>query len=215
MLRSNPDLLGSAQTLLDALNCQSSADLRAAVLNRVAKQLGDEWYPAFIKIACVIGESDDESAKRLLADSLAHAMKKGDLPSGSLTSWGVSGDWIPTPAGVPRSFFRSAPRRSLGPIEYLSSWHSQSTNRAPLSDDVYRTSLTGLLRLFNASPAAARVYQIKLQADSVNELEGTFTAITRARLSTISSLWSEGVQPAEIAWRVVQIDQGLAARPTG
>ena len=215
MLRPNPDLLGSAQALLDALSHQSSADLRSAVLNRVARQLGDEWYPAFIKLACVIGESDDDAAKRVLADALAYAMKKGDLPSGSLTSWGVSGNWISAPAGVPRSFFRSAPRRSLGPIEYLSSWHSQSTNRAPLSDDVYRTSLASLLELFNASPAAARVYQTKLQADAVNELEGTFTSITRARLSTISSLWSEGVSPAEIAWRVVQIDHGLAARPSG
>lgn len=215
MLRSNPDLLGSAQALLDALTQPSNADLRSAVLNRVAKQLGDEWYPAFIKIACVIGESDDEAAKRVLADSLAQAMKKGDLPSGSLTSWGVSDEWMPPPAGVPRSFFRAAPRRSLGPIEYLSSWHSQSTNRAPLSDDVYRTSLTSLLQLFNASPAAARIYQIKLQSDSINELEGTFTAITRARLSTIASLWSQGILPAEIAWRVVQIDHGLAARPTG
>ena len=215
MVRSNPDLLGGAQALLDALAQQPSADLRSAVLNRVARQLGDEWYPAFIKIACVIGESEDEPAKRLLADSLSHAMKKGNLPSGSLTSWGVSGDWIPAPAGVPQSFFRAAPRRSLGPIEYLSSWHSQSTNRAPLSDDVYRTSLASLLELFNASPAAARVYQTKLQADSVNELEGTFTSITRARLSTISSLWSQGVPPSEIAWKVVQIDHGLAARPTG
>jgi hypothetical protein len=72
-----------------------------------------------------------------------------------------------------------------------------------------------LLQLFNASPAAARVYQTKLQADSVNELEGTFTSITRTRLSTISSLWSQGIAPTEIAWKVVQIDHGLAARPTG
>jgi hypothetical protein len=206
MLRAQPDLLGSARALLDALTRNPSADTRAAILNRVARRLGDEWYPVFIKIACVIGESEDDAAKRVLADSLAYAMKKGDLPSGSLTSWGSSGDWMSAPTGVPQSFFRAAPRRSLGPIEYLSSWHSQSTNRAPLSDDVYRTSLASLLQLFNASPAAARVYQVKLLADSVNELEGTFTAVTRARLSTIASLWSKGVAPTEIAWRVVQVD---------
>jgi len=214
MLRSNPDLLGSARALLEALARHPSADRRAALLNRVARRLSDEWYPAFIKIACVIGESHDDSAKRLLAEALAHAMKTGDLPSGSLTSWGASTDWLPAPAGVPSAFFRSIPKRSLGPIEFLSSWHSQSTNRAPLCDDVYRTALTSLLELFNASPAAARVYQSKLQSDSVNEPEGTFTCVTRARLSAIASLWAEGRSPAEIAWQVVQLDRGLAERPT-
>jgi hypothetical protein len=205
MLRSDPDLLGSARALLHALARTPDADVRVAVLNRVAKRLGNEWYPAFIKLACIVGESDDEDAKRLLADTLAHAMKKGDLPSGSLTSWGASGNWVTAPTGVPGSFFRSAPRRNLGPIEYLSSWHSQSTNRPPLTDDVYRTSLIGLLRLFSASPAAARAYQSKLQADSVNELEGTFTAVTRTRLAAIAELWTQGLPHADLAWRIVQL----------
>jgi hypothetical protein len=207
MLRPDPDLLGSARALLQALANNPAPEARASILNRVAKRLGDEWYPAFIKIACVIGESDDEPAKRLLADTLAYAMKKGDLPSGSLTSWGVSVDWPANnlAASLPGSFFRAAPRRNLGPIEYLSSWHSQSTNRTPLSDDVYRTALTSLLQLFNASPAAAGVYQSKLQTDSVIGLEGTYTTITRQRLATIAALWAEAVSPEEIAWRVVQL----------
>jgi hypothetical protein len=220
MLRADPDFLGSARSLLDALARSPSPDTRAAILNRVAKRLGDEWYPAFIKIACVIGESDDEPAKKLLADTLAHSMMKGDLPSGSLTSWGVSGN-LPTPdlgaapQGVPRSFFRAAPRRNLGPIEYLSSWHSQSTNRTPLSDDVYRTSLAGLLQLFNASAAAARAYQSKLQADSLMGLEGTYTTITRHRLAAIAAWWAEGVEAAEIAWRIVQLDRASQPGPPG
>lgn len=211
MVRSNPDLLGSARALVEALARYASSDMRASILNRVARHLGDEWYPVFIKIACVIGESQDEAAKRLVADSLAYAMKKGDLPSGSLTSWGVSGNWMAAPSGVPQSYFRAAPRRSLGPIEYLSSWHSQSTNRAPLSDDVYRTSLASLLHLFNASPAAARIYQIKLQSDSMHEIEGTFTAITRARLAMIAELWAAAARPEEIAWQVVQLDRAATS----
>jgi hypothetical protein len=204
VLRSNPDLLGSAQALVEALARHPQLDVRASILNRVARHLGDEWYPIFIKIVCVIGDSDDDAAKKLLADSLAYAMKKGELPCGSLTSWGVSENWLPAPSGLGQSFFDSAPRRSLGPIEYLSSWHSQSTNRAPLSDDVYRMSLVSLLLLFNASPAAARVYQIKLRSDPVNDLEGTFTAVTRARLAMIAELWAQGVPASDIASRVVQ-----------
>lgn len=204
-VRPDPDWLGSARALIAALVRNPDADIRAAILNRVARRLGDEWYPVFIKIACVVGESDDEDAQKLLADALAHAMKKGDLPSGSLTSWGGSGALNTAPAGVPGSFFRASPRRNLGPIEYLSCWHSQSTNRSPLTDDLYRVSLTSLLRLFNASSAAARAYCVKLQADSVNELEGTFTAVTRHRLAAVADLWSQGLPPAEIAWRVVQL----------
>ena len=203
VLRVDPDFIGGTRVLLEALRIHANIDARVAILNGVAKRLGDENYPAFIKIVCVIGESADTYAKQLLAESLAHAMRKGELPSGSLTSWGVSTNWIAAASGVPGSFFRSAPRRNLGPIEYLSSWHSQPTNRPGLTDDVYRMALASLLHLFNASPSAARAYQTKLAADSLNELEGTFTAMTRARLAAIAALWDEGCAPEEIARRIV------------
>jgi hypothetical protein len=208
-LRPDPDFLGGARALVRALASHPSPEARTAILSRVAKQLGEEWYPAFIKMLSVVGESDDHYAQQLLADALASAMRKGELPSGSLTSWGVSGNWIAPPAGIPNSFFRSAPRRLLGPIEYLTSWHSQSTNRVPLSDDVYRTTLSSLIRLFNASPAAAQAYQAKLAADTVIEREGTFTVLTRARLVAIAELWSRECAPEEIAWRAVQTGSGI------
>jgi hypothetical protein len=200
-VRTNSDFLGAVRALLEALAAHACSDARAAIVNRVARRLGDEWYPAFLKMICVVAESDDPTAKQLLASTLAHAMRKGELPSGSLTSWGVGADWLAAPAGVPGSFFRSAPRRQLGPIEYVTSWHSQSTNRAPLSDSVYRHTLSRILQLFEACPDAARAYQAKLAADAMNALEGTYTEMTRSRLAAIAQLWSEGVASDDLATR--------------
>ena len=44
----------------------------------------------FLRLLGVVAESDDVRAKRLLADTLATALRRMDLPGGALSSWGAT-----------------------------------------------------------------------------------------------------------------------------
>jgi hypothetical protein len=196
-IRGRPDLLASARALIHSLARCPDDDARVAVLKRVAKRLGDANYPVFIKVLTVVGESDDTAAKRLLADTLVSALLRGDLPSGSLTGWGSAGAWADGAAGAlpASSFLRSPPRRLFDPIEYLTAWYSQTTDRVRLRPDLYAATLAALMSLFEGSGGGARAYGAKLADDAANQPEGTFAEITRARLFEIARAWSGHALP--------------------
>jgi hypothetical protein len=210
MLASSSGYVESARAFLALLTRYPHADDRIAILNQFARDVSDERYPEFIKVLKVIGASDDEAAKRLTAETLAEAMRRGDPPSGSLTAWGISMEWAAAQTQLASPFFQSAPRRYFDPIEYLCAWHSQSTNRVPpLSDEAFRETLMALIRLFNTAPAAARTYQTKLSADVVNRPAGTFFEATRARITAIVEAWAQGLPPEQIALHCLKTDARL------
>ena len=128
-ISATPDFIAADERLLATLRRHSDPDFQVALLKRIARHLGDENYPVFLKLLCVVGESDDATAQHLLAESLRHAIQRDDLPSGTVTSWGVAEAWghFP-PAPMATWFSNAAPRRGLGPIEYLTAWYGQSTN---------------------------------------------------------------------------------------
>jgi len=202
-IRTRPDILSAARALMHSLAACGDVELRVAVLKRVARCLGDANYPVFIKLLTVVGDSDDRMAKRLLADTLAFAMMRGDVPSGSLTGWGSAGSWAASASGAlpASSFLRVVPRRQFDPIEYLTAWFSQSTDRVRLRREIYECALTALVKLFDVHPAGARSYQSKLKADAANQPEGTFAEATRMRLFEIASDWERGAEPGAIAAR--------------
>lgn len=210
-----PDALrAAADRLVSALAAHADPEYRLAVLKRLARRLGEERYPLFLRIVGVVAESDDARAQRLLAETFGVALRRMDLPGGALSSWGATG--LPDP-GAPVAasalsghFFGATPRRMLGPVEYLVVWHLQRTQRTALSPDGFRTSLARMINLLNRSEEARALYPQKLAADAQNELEGAYTRATRERLAAIASAWAAGEPPERVAEAAIDAPAGDA-----
>src|SRR3546814_10533813 len=95
--------------------------------------------------------------------------------------------------------FGAAPQRLLGPVEYLTVWHLQRTQRTALGADTFHTALSRMIALLNRSDDARTLYPQKLAADAQNELEGAYTRATRERLAAIAAAWKAGRSPEEVA----------------
>lgn len=203
-LPPNPDALRvAADRLVSALSAHDDPEYRLAVLKRLVRRLGEDHYPLFLRIVGVVAESDDARAQRILAETFGTALRRMDLPGGALSSWGATR--LPDQAqpvaasALSGQFFGATPRRLLGPVEYLTVWHLQRTQRAPLSAATFRTALSRLIALLNRSEDARQLYPQKLAADARNELEGAYTRATRDRLAAIAAAWRDGRGPDEVA----------------
>jgi hypothetical protein len=124
------------------------------------------------------------------------------LPGGQLTSWGGS-QLLPAArdsGGVLAGrIFGSTPRKTFGPIEYLTAWLCQGTQRTRLSEAAYADALARLIALVDFSSDARSRYAGKLEAESRNELEGAYTQSTRQCLADIAVRWRAGEAPDAIA----------------
>ncbi|WP_346948719.1 hypothetical protein, partial [Dyella sp.] len=80
-------------------------------------------------------------------------------------------------------------RRLLGPIEYLTVWHCQQTQRPMLEEALYADAVRKLLALFDLNPELRELYAGKLGSDAGGELEGTYTRDTRDILSRMAQRW--------------------------
>ncbi len=194
----------AARKLVQALLASNDEEYRLALLKRVVKRLGDGGYPHFLKLLLTIAQSRDERAKRLLAETLALGLKKMDLPGGELTSWGASSFSAQNETAINASLLSGmvlagAPKRSFGPIEYLTVWYGQSTQRKRLSLETYQRSLQQLIELLQQSAIANKLYPVKLEADARNELEGAYTRTTRERMLLIARAWIDKQTPEQIA----------------
>jgi len=197
------NLREAAARLAGALRVEHSAEYRLGVLKRLARRLGDDAYPAFLKLLAVIAESDDDVAKAAIADALAIALRRMDLPSGQLTSWGASHLWDKNIAEQPRRpqepRHSATPRRQLGPIEFLTAWYAQRTQLPQLDETRYTQVLTLLIELCNHNAELRRLYSAKLMADSRNELEGAYTRVTCDALAAIAQAWLSDASPQDVA----------------
>ena len=218
----SPEALRTAAArLVSTLAAHEDDEYRLTVLRRLARTLGEERYPLFLRLLTVVAESDDEAAKRLLADAFGAALRRMDLPGGALSSWGATR--LPLPevgsqgtldvSALSGQFFGATPRRLLGPVEYLTVWHLQRTQRIVLGTERYRDTLTRLVELFNHSEQARRLYPQKLAADAANELEGAYTRVTRESLAAIASAWQAGRAPEQVAQAA--LDAGAPEHPSG
>jgi hypothetical protein len=210
-------LRDAAGRLVAALGAHDDPEYRLAVLKRLSRRLGEDQYPMFLRLLGVVAESDDREAKRLLADTVATALRRADLPGGALSSWGATrlpDDVTGLTAGaLSGHFFGASPRRMLGPVEYLLVWHLQRTQRTSLGVDTFRTQLARLVDLLDHSPEARQLYPQKLAADAQNELEGAYTRATRTRLAAIAAAWQAGRTPEEVAQAA--LDAAHADLPPG
>lgn len=193
-------LLETTRRLIHALQQEASGDMRLALAKRLVRQLGDEAYPVFLKILLIVAESEDASAKQLVTDLLTAAAQRMDLPSGQLSAWGGSSH-VGEEAAMPSGSASMTRKRLLGPIEYLTVWYCQQTQRPMLEEPLYADALRKLIGLFGLNPQLRKLYAEKLAADASNELEGTFTRDSRDILSRLSQSWQ---QPANTVEQVVQ-----------
>lgn len=200
----SPDGLRAASaSLVSALASHSDPEYRLSVLKRLARRLGEARYPVFLRILGVVAESDDLRAQRLLADTFGLALRRMDLPGGALSSWGATG--LPdskTPVAASTlsgNFFGATPQRLLGPLEYLTVWHLQRTQRQLLGRDAFVLATARLVALLNHSDDARRLYPQKLAVDAQNELEGAYTRTTRERLAAMAAAWQSGQSPEDVA----------------
>src|SRR3546814_17580416 len=96
-----------------------------------------------------------------------------DVCSSDLSSWGAAR--LPDSAGpldasaFSGRFFGAAPQRLLGPVEYLTVWHLQRTQRTALGADTFHTPLSRLIALLTRSDDARTLYPQKLAAAAQNE----------------------------------------------
>lgn len=193
----------AAARLATAVNATTDHEIKVALLRRLTRQLGRLGYPAFLKLLLIVADSDDTRAKQGLAETIAHALQYQDMPDGPLTAWGASHIWQSQdtiPAGqLPGHVFGSAPQRQYGPIEYLTAWYGQKTQRPYLSEALYRDSLTRLIELINHSPNARQLYPVKIENDLAAGIEGAYSRRSQARLATLADAWKQQLSPGVIA----------------
>lgn len=194
-------LLETTRRLISALQQEPSGDMRLALAKRLVRQLGDDAYPVFLKILLIVAESEDASAKQLVTDLLASAAQRMDLPSGQLSAWGGSSRPDEASLMSPGSAASMTRKRLLGPIEYLTVWYCQQTQRPMLEEPLYADALRKLIGLFGLNLQLRELYADKLAADASNELEGTFTRDSRDILNRLSQSWQN---PGNTTEQIVQ-----------
>lgn len=183
-LATEPRWTGAAQALVDGLVDLREDEERVVLLAAVCEGLGDELYPAFLRVLSIIGRHGDHAACAAVASALVHALRTGRLPSGRRSAWGARGE----PA--------YAAARHLGPLEYLCAWHSQAEPALALPPAAFDSAARALMDLVASSREARLLYCEKLIADAEDPLAATLTRRTRAALRALATAWAQGADSA-------------------
>jgi hypothetical protein len=195
VMRERPDWDAAAQSLVDGCISLETPELRVRFMDRVCLALGDQLYPAFLRLLCMVSDQGDDQARAAVASTLVHALSTGRIPSGRLNAWGMSGNGTGTEGRT-----SGGHTRSLGPIEYLCAWHAQQSGPAPLPLASFDTAARSMISLVGADPQAQALYCAKLRQDIDDPLGGSLSRSTRSALSALVSAWEQGL-PTD---RVVQ-----------
>ena len=179
---TKPDWSGAASELVRAFVQFPSMEDRLRVLEKLCLSLEDQLYPAFLQILLMIDLHGDAESKRLVSETLAHAVSIHRLPEGKVSAWGSS---------TPADSSRFGLRRSLGPLEYLCSWYAQPSALQPLSGAAFRTAMSGLLSLINTCDQARTLYQEKLLSEANAPLTGALTGQTRNGIGELALHWQQ------------------------
>jgi hypothetical protein len=192
-LLSEPQWVGAAQALVDGCVDLPSDDDRVALLAAVCNGLGDELYPAFIRVLWTIGQHGDHAAKAAVARALVHALRTGRLPSGRRSAWGAS-----APMNAHAAYGRT---RCMGPLEYLCAWHAQTDPVRALTGAQFHTAARALMDLIACSREARLLYCEKLLADVDDPIGGALARYTRDALRALATAWSEGATSSDASAR--------------
>lgn len=151
-----------------------------ALMEAVCTGLGDQLYPAFLRVLAEVNLRGEYAARAAVAQTLAQALCQGRLPSGSRAAWG--GAYQP-----------GARRRSLGPIEYLclAAWPGRGQAGGPpeLSPPQFQALAGAVMELLDCDADARRLYADHLCAVADDPLDGTMPREVRAALRTLAQSW--------------------------
>lgn len=189
-LRDQPDWVAAAQTLVDGCCSLGTPEERVRFMDLVCMELGDQLYPAFLRLLWMVSEHGDHRARSAVAQTLVHALSTGRIPSGRLYAWGGG-------HGTDGQGSASV-TRSLGPIEYLCAWHAQQSGPAPLPTATFDTAARAVISLVSVDDHARALYCAKLRQDINDPLGGAMTRSTRAALSALVDAWEAGRSPDEV-----------------
>jgi hypothetical protein len=202
-LLAEPAWAAAAQALVDGCVDLPNDEDRVALLAAVCEGLGDDLYPAFLRVLSIVGKHGDHGARVAVANALVHALRTGRLPSGRRGAWGASA----------QSDAAFGSRRSLGPLEYLCAWHAQADAAQALSVEQFHAAACPVMDLVAASKEARLLYCEKLLADANDPLSGALTRQTREALRALATAWSEGASPSDACQRFVAALPAASERP--
>ena len=201
-LKADPDWVGAAQSLVAALEAQRESEGRVEVIDAVRGALGDAVYPGFVKLLAAVARFGDAPARKLVADAFAEALSTSRLPSVRVPAWG-GGLSSRLPPGLGGGVLLSH-LRAVGPIEFLCLWACRDIANETLDPESFETAIAWLLRLFDASPRAAVLYQARLATDLESPVEGLHDKDTRALVKALVDAWEGGAAPDVVAHTVRQ-----------
>ncbi len=179
----------AAQSLVDGCIDLVHEEDRVALLAAVCDGLGNELYPAFLRILAIIGQHGDHPARAAVAGALVHAIRTGRLPSGRRSAWGAS------PLSSPVPGYGST--RSLGPLEYLCAWHAQAEPELAIGADSFHAAARAVMDLVVAHPDARLLYCEKLLADAADPIGGALSRRTRNALRALADTWAAGASSTD------------------
>jgi hypothetical protein len=179
-LFNRPDWQMAAQRLVSGCFSLNTEDQRVELMESVCVGLGDELYPAFLHILCVIGQHGDHESRYLITDALVQSLLTGRLPSGKLAAWGAS-------RFDPDALLGKT--ASLGPVEYLFIWYSQPSAVPPLPIQSFQQAAFDLLSLISSNTKAKRLYCKKLKSDIETPLDGCLTSKTKCAIEAFVQTW--------------------------
>lgn len=175
-----PDWWGAAQTLVEGC-CTLPAAERVRWLEQLCLGLGDQLYPAFLRVLCLVGEHGEALAQQAVASTLTQALASGRLPSGRQTAWGAA-------AG--------SATRQQGPIEFMCAWYLHPNGSDTLSANGFDQAARALLGLVAHDPQAHALYRARLAAAAADPLEGAWSRSDRAALEALVQAWLPGAPAA-------------------
>ena len=216
-IKADADWLGAAGALVDSLVRLPDEEQRVQLMQRCCVDLGDDLYPAFLKLLCAIGRFGDDPAKAIVAETLAQGLATARLPSGQLTAWGArpwpAGGLTPPDAAVRARTGWRGHGRSLGPVEYLCVWFHQRAEGA-LTEASFARASRLLAGVVASSPKAAALYAAKLRGDAEDPLEGTYSRETRRLLCVFADGLQAGLPADQIVNAVVATARSIQAETT-
>lgn len=146
-----------------------------ALMEAICTGLGDQLYPAFLRVLAEVNLRGEYAARAAVAQTLTQSLCQGRLPSGSRAAWGGQRP--------------GAQRRSLGPIEYLclAAWPGREP--AQLSPEQFQTLAATVMELLDCDADARRLYADHLCAVADDPLDGTMPREVRSALRALAQSW--------------------------
>lgn len=187
-LLAEPRWTLAARALISGCIDLPELDAKVDLLEGVCRALGDELYPAFLRVLGEVGHHGDHDARAAVARVLVHALQTGRLPSGRRAAWGAAA----TAHAVSRG-------RSLGPLEYLCAWAGQGDVMNHLVQREFEQAARAVIQLVNADPTARDLYCGQLIAEADDPIEGALSRGTRAAMREMATAWAADASPADVA----------------